>query len=84
MIITTSRDKTILTPIEKSQKTESGIYLPLNVKEDHGKGTVFFSDTIPEGSTALYKKGKEHVYNIGGTTYIILNNKDIDLYYTDK
>lgn len=90
MAVKPLEDRVLVKPIEKSNKTESGLYLPESSKERPVQGTVVAVGpgkllengkraemSIKKGDTIVYGKYSGSEIEIKGTEHLILRESEI-------
>ena len=76
-------ERIVLKPLEKEEKTKSGIYLPKS--EDKKEGIVEAVGTLKDGSLIPLQKGDKIIYSgysseeyeVEGQKYLIIEFKDV-------
>jgi len=90
MAVKPLEDRVLVKPVEKSNKTESGLYLPESSKERPVQGTVVAVGpgkllengkraemSIKKGDTIVYGKYSGSEIEIKGTEHLILRESEI-------
>ncbi len=85
MTITPLGDRVLLRPLQREEKTKSGIYLPKDADKEKKEGIVESVGADKEGRSLPLKKGDHVLYGgysneefeINGETFIFVDFKDV-------
>lgn len=85
MEITPIGPRVLIKPIQKKEKTDSGIYLPQDAQNKKKEGVVVKAGTTEQGEKIPLKQGDHILYGgysneeftLEGEEYIILEYKDV-------